>query len=61
MECTQTRDAIASFIDPSKEDKPSWDAVEMAAAHIRFCALCREAVGSEDRGRFIHSYVLERQ
>lgn len=61
MECTETRQTITSYIDPTIEAKPKGDAVERAESHIRRCRECRAEVGSEARGRFIHSIVLERE
>lgn len=61
MECSQTRETIAIYIDPSIEVKPGKDKVTEAERHIKFCRECREEVGSEARGRFIHSLVLDRE
>jgi hypothetical protein len=61
MECTETKQTITSYIDPTIEAKPDRDAINQAESHIRRCKSCREEMGSEARGRFIHSLVLERE
>lgn len=61
MECETTKITITTYIDPTIEVKPGKDAVNAAERHIKFCRECREEVGPEARGRFIHSLVLDRE
>jgi hypothetical protein len=61
MECTETKTTITAYINPAIEAKPGKDAVGRAEEHIRRCKTCREEMGSEARGRFIHSLVLDRE
>ena len=62
-DCESIR-AVVSFLvgkDATRTKDPTEAEVESAFRHLKWCRACRSTLTADERARFIHSAILERE